>query len=116
MVNGLLYMKHHGLAHHDVSLENVAITTNDNNSIVTTISTTIVQIIDLGMAIHVPTATCYSFGCPFSPLADNPGSCHGHTTVGSKHRSLPVYLSPQPSSGKRSFIAPEVQIYKPYDI
>jgi len=80
MVTGLYFMKQQGLAHHDVSLENVAFATK-----------TTVKIIDLGMVIHVPVYKEYR---------------HHH----SSSRLLPplLYLTPQPPSGKPGYVAPEV--------
>ena len=80
MVAGLLFMKQQGLAHHDVSLENIGMT-----------SKTSVQIIDLGMAINVPGVGYYS------------------PRESSTHRAS-VYLAPQRSSGKQAYVAPEVNI------
>jgi len=45
MVNGLLFMKQHHIAHHDVSLENVVISEVGGSQ---------VKIIDFGMSIMIP--------------------------------------------------------------
>ena len=90
MVAGLLFMKQQGLAHHDVSLENVGMT-----------SKTSVQIIDLGMSINVPGV---------SPLTNTTKTINAINSSESSTHRTPVYLAPQRSSGKHAYVAPEVNI------
>ena len=93
MVAGLLFMKQQGLAHHDVSLENVGMT-----------SKTSVQIIDLGMAINVPGVGYYS------PLTNTIKTTNATSSSESSSHRTSVYLTPQRSSGKHAYVAPEVNI------
>ena len=76
MAKGLLFMKQTaGLAHHDVSLENVMLTDKEQGQ---------VKIIDLGMCLRVPDRTCVDDDEP-EPVYLRPQRCRGK----------PSYLAPE---------------------
>ena len=85
MVEGLLLMKRSvGLAHHDVSLENVMLDgLHDGQA----------QIIDMGMCLHLPPVSC------------------GEGTTG---RRLAPMLVRQRCSGKAGYVSPEVVREEPF--
>jgi len=82
MASGLLMMKQNGLAHHDVSLENVSKTSPEEDQI---------KIIDLGMCLHVPRSSSRGGG------EGNDGG-----------QQSPVYLKPQRCRGKPSYLSPQI--------
>jgi len=65
MIQGLLFMKQRGLAHHDVSLENVCIAGDDT-----------IRIIDLGMCLRVPWPTSSSSSSG-DAISLSPQPCRG---------------------------------------
>ena len=85
IASGLLYMKQAGIAHHDLSLENLMFTDSKCKT---------VKIIDLGMCINVPTA-----GWP----ADGYSS-----PCGGWQPQSPVLVTQHGCYGKPGYVAPEV--------
>jgi len=97
MVEGLLFLKRLGLAHHDVSLENV----------VTDGKQGVVKIIDLGMSVSVPSVRGSSRDSP-SSAATPPPPANGEP---------PVIITPQPCAGKPAYLSPQLvreEAHDPY--
>lgn len=83
IAQGLLVMKHSGLAHRDVSLENIMLShrraTDDEEDQESTATT--IRLIDLGMCLRVPSYACSSSSSSSDvddpPFLLNPQHCYG---------------------------------------
>jgi len=104
IVQGLCHMKNVGrLAHHDLSLENIGLDGDDQ-----------IRILDLGMCLKVP-QECTE---PLDDDDDNDGDGvddQEHHHADGTTSATTIYLTPQPSRGKPSLVAPEVVRRDPYD-
>jgi len=87
---GLLSMKEgSGLAHHDVSLENLVCDGQGN-----------VRIIDFGMCLHMPPIT--------PPSSSSSSSSSSPSIFNNNNKQQPLLAPPRVCMGKPSFLAPEV--------
>lgn len=89
IVKGLLHLKHHGLAHGDVSLENIMLTTKGNPAAAATMHDRrghkyVCQLIDLGLARTASSSAAASSSSSSSSAPQTVGAALGRRIMGGK--------------------------------
>jgi len=106
MCEALLFMKESaGLAHNDISLENICATDKNRHH---------VQLIDLGMSVYVPepidsaaleASTAKAAAAPSAPPSSEAATAN----------PVPTLFAPQKGCGKVTYLAPEIILEEPYE-